>query len=144
MELTEVEQVDAVLRTMAEIVNLQGTEHVYEKRERTTAYRATERDELLPTRVCLYVFEGQPDCLGGQVLHRLGWADVEQLEGLENQTIDMVGLQLDLAPGARDVLTRMQQAQDMGLTWGAAVAVARRQAEQAGFPLPELPWTEKA
>jgi hypothetical protein len=79
------------------------------------------------TPTCLYFHEGQPACLVGQVLHRIGFGPDAVIEGKPIMEL------CRLAPAIRGVLSedaitmlsRAQAAQDNGGTWQEAADVAR-------------------
>jgi len=119
--------VDNVLRTMEEVVSEYGADYVY----RTDS-----------SVQCVYVADGEPSCLVGHVLHRLG-VPTEALFHLGDRSgvsQDAKGLVHALvregyaAPvpsspfGPIAVLMEAQWRQDTGSTWGEALAAARKAA----------------
>lgn len=71
--------------------------------------------------MCVYVHEGKPSCLAGQILHRHGVS----LEALSlNEGVGAWGVSAALAQAqspAREFLLQAQRVQDQGGTWGKAV-----------------------
>jgi hypothetical protein len=76
---------------------------------------------------CLYQTCGQPRCLVGHILDRLG-VDMTQLGKYEGRNIVWaIGeLQLDIESDAVNFLDDMQVGQDFNHTWGDALEAARR------------------
>lgn len=121
-----------VLEVAEEIVNEFGHDYIYVKP---------------PSNLCQYVHEGQPSCLVGQILVRLG-AQVDVLEVPEHYSIIQNGHGLgvtefltQLAPttetlgftltrNAIAVLECIQNTQDTGNTWGRALEEGRRVARE--------------
>lgn len=72
---------------------------------------------------CQYVYDGKPDCIAGQVLHRLG-VPIEQLMLWEDLACDgtVVCEAFIGDPGALLFLQAAQKVQDQGQTWGQALS----------------------
>lgn len=83
------------------------------------AHRVPETGSTIPT--CVYVHEGEPSCLVGQILHRHG-VSLDMLSQHEFEGAWTVAFQLASADDkARGFLLAAQTAQDRGQTWGEAV-----------------------
>jgi hypothetical protein len=81
-------------------------------------------------KTCMYTWDGQPSCLVGQYLHHIGVPIDVLAEHNEDQiddpgilaTLDDVGFEIE--EEAVGWLYHAQHQQDIGRTWGAAVAFA--------------------
>lgn len=119
-----------------EVVAEAGADHVYLKHE-----RAGIKGQ------CLYVWEGQPDCIVARVLHRHG-VPVEELRRWEDIAAgDMhpiagrmvtpgrkkVGNAL-MTPEAAQFLGRIQIHQDANTTWGVSVETGMRESREYDAP----------
>lgn len=127
-KLEPVYDVNEVLQVAQEIVDEFGPDYVYVKPS---------------SGLCQYVHEGQPSCLVGQILVRLG-AQVDVLSVPENASIQDNGhglgvedlleklsptwgtLGFTLTENAIKVLVEIQNAQDTDNTWGRALEEGRR------------------
>lgn len=85
------------------------------------------RDYVYPTydgSGCFYVYNDEPSCLVGRVLHRLG-ADIQDLRacdelgGINDAVLERVDIQMSKA--AQTALRYAQGAQDQRKTWGHAL-----------------------
>lgn len=85
---------------------------------------------------CVYVWQGEPDCIVGKLLHRLG-VPVEQLARGDGEVGHPVGLLagslvehleelgvISAECGVSEILDRAQSRQDSGRTWGQSVREA--------------------
>lgn len=77
---------------------------------------------------CVYICGGKPSCLVGHVLYSLGWP-VERLMDFDSQRSNGIGsLRVcygDIATqDAVDILEAAQDTQDLGGSWGEALAQA--------------------
>lgn len=70
---------------------------------------------------CVYVHNGAPSCIVGQILHRHG-VSVDDLAAEEFDSADPVSYRLARATvEARDFLNEVQNRQDNGKTWGQSL-----------------------
>lgn len=80
--------------------------------------------------VCQYVYEGEPDCIVGRILHRHGVsiATLRKWEGSTAAEMCRVyqGTQPLLTMEASQFLDDLQGEQDGGATWGSAYSFAVR------------------
>jgi hypothetical protein len=105
------ETVDLLKAVVAE----KGEDYVYQKRN--DGYD------------CVYVYDGQPDCIVGHVLHRLGVTAEEMSDGDSVWDENSHGVlyyleyreRLQFEPRAAHVLESAQYFQDRGYTWGASL-----------------------
>jgi len=76
---------------------------------------------------CLYFHEGQPACLVGQVLHRIGFGPDAVIEGKGIMELcrQARAIREVLSQQAIEMLSRAQSAQDNGATWQEALDAAR-------------------
>jgi hypothetical protein len=118
-EMSPLDQVDAVLRTMRDLVYEMGLGYIYERRLKAGS------SSMIPS--CFYVYAGEPDCLVGQVLHRLGFS-VDFLSGCEGDNALQIAMKAGFANEAGSVLFAAQRAQDDGATWGTALSEAYKTA----------------
>jgi hypothetical protein len=112
---------DTVRTGLTALVDEYGSSTVYEKKV---------RDGL---NQCLYVYEGQPDCIIGKFLADLGvevelLAEYDTTEGIISSELltDLARLGIIASPpyAVYNALSAAQALQDEGKTWGAAVMVA--------------------
>jgi len=85
-------------------------------------------------QMCMYVYDGKPDCIAAQVFVRLGVSvsDLAQYEGSAAYTVfERVFGKYN--GGGASVLTFAQSAQDGRATWGAARDVAYEVARERGW-----------
>ena len=113
-----------VLRVMIEVVEEYGRDYVYQRQPGPGG----------PNDKCVYIKDGQPSCLIGHVLVRLG-VDVSFLTDRNSALIashlfDSPEANRPWTPMAGAVMEAAQLAQDVGDTWGKALDDARRKAEQ--------------
>lgn len=106
--------IEQVAETIEAVVAEAGTDYLYTRRPARSG------------STCHYVHEGSADCIVGRVLARLGvpieWlAAQDEFEGGLNAYV-VTGF-LSLPTVARDALNAAQRTQDMGRTWGVALAV---------------------
>lgn len=94
-------------------------------------YKADQRAEG-NTPVCLYVEDGAPSCLVGQVLARAGvsvdvLSSIDSANSGQSESIDeaYLGDDVKIDDDARFVLSKAQVWQDSGFTWGRALEHAR-------------------
>lgn len=99
-----------VRRHCLEIVREKGDEFIYPVSERGGS--------------CRYVWHGEPDCLVGIILARMG-VPIERLSECEGDSGSMVldhlhehGVVGDIERGVRDYLSTLQRWQDEGKTYG--------------------------
>jgi hypothetical protein len=109
-----------VLRVMTEVVDEYGHDYVYVYENAGIG--------------CAYIKDGQPSCLIGHVLVRLG-VEVSYLTErnsarIESHLFDSHETDHPWTPEAGSVMEAAQLLQDMGETWGEALAAARRRAEK--------------
>lgn len=106
-----------VINTLAEIVSEYGDDHVYEA----------------PMDRCVYVHGGQPSCLVGKMLHKVG-IPLEKLEkfDLDNGTPAAMAISclmqadvIDVSSEAIQALSEVQSTQDAGYPWGVALQSAK-------------------
>lgn len=123
---TEAERVElrGVLLTLRSVVNEQGHDFTYQRHE----------------GACLYIHDGNPDCLIGRVLHRLGFS-LKDLSSWEGRGVYLMSPMYkntfrdegQVFPGLSDksifVLHTAQTFQDDGRTWGAALSAALAEAD---------------
>jgi hypothetical protein len=110
------------LRALEEAVAEKGEDYAY-----------TGFDEEDPRfACCLYVYGGQPSCIVGNALHRLG-IPLDAFEPYEGkEIIDVVArVNWPIEVDAVDVLAVAQGEQDAGRPWGKALAKARKAADDA-------------
>lgn len=105
-----------VLRLMEEAVALKGADYVYEHQP------TNDPDALAPT-TCYYVWDNQPSCIVGHVLHAAG-IPLEELARHEGGSAHIVVAAV--APHDWDglvgnALNSAQAMQDAGGTWGEAL-----------------------
>ncbi len=88
-------------------------------------------------KACFYVHEGEPDCIVGRVLHRLGVPlDVLRANDLAgNLSVSAGAFSLEgspVQPGreALTILATAQRLQDQGNTWGECLRVAQADAQK--------------
>lgn len=125
IELTDTQ----VLQGLQELVDEKGEGFVYEKRERV--------EGLAPKR-CVYVHQGEPDCLVGQFLAKAG-IPLDRLEAADvdnynqgtaaSELVDKLKAEglLKVSDRALRALSFAQSEQDSGETWGEALREAKRQ-----------------
>jgi hypothetical protein len=87
-------------------------------------YRAPDDRES-----CVYAYDGQPSCLVGHVLHRVGFS-LALLEYLGEDSIDGCAVVADET--ARKILGSAQGEQDGGLPWATALQSAEYRAADLG------------
>lgn len=104
------------IRAMTEVVKEAGVDHVYKQHIGAG---------------CSYVYEGQPDCLVGRALHKLG-VSIETLEAMDEDFGAFYSVvsthlpeELDITAEAWRVLSLAQECQDRGHTWGVALDTAK-------------------
>lgn len=88
-KLNDVEELEvlAVLRTLKQVVEEAGEDYVYQRWYKT-AVQQKFPDE--PAVACMYVKDGEPDCLAARVLVRLGAVSVTTLSVYEGRACDML------------------------------------------------------
>lgn len=100
-----------------EVVNEFGEDYVYpesHKRQFPNQDQAT----------CVYVHEGKPSCLVGQILHRHG-VSLEELALRENiGGFSVTEATTETEDYVSSFMSNMQWRQDEGWTWGEALAEA--------------------
>jgi hypothetical protein len=110
---------DTVVEKLNEIVNEYGADHVYEKHSDSDVSR------------CLYVWKGEPDCIIGKLLVKLGFT-VGNLYSIEGESAaeafnKLYGLDIDMLrrrdwPKVIQLVWDVQSRQDGGMPWGRAVS----------------------
>lgn len=119
--------INEVIETARQIVAEEGEDFVYERRAHPSYGGAA---------VCLYVYEGQADCLAGRVLHRLG-VPLDVMDKNHNSQIGSLLFILE-SEGIAEVmdgmvcvfLSELQGAQDSGHKWGTSLNSAEKWAEK--------------
>ena len=102
----------AAFDAMADVVFDYGPDYVY---------------PLASQARCVYTVDGEPSCLVGHALHRLGVsiADLETMDAAGFGAIMVVDVPgATLVGDAREVFGQAQMAQDAGRTWGNALREA--------------------
>jgi hypothetical protein len=113
---------ERAIELLREVVAEYGEDHVYTTQE---GQRANEGP-------CLYVHGDQPGCIAGHVYHRAGLT-LDQLRAQEGSTARGLGfIDLGVSADVADLLSRAQDRQDKGYTWGEALAAAIEAAEEGG------------
>jgi len=110
---------DDVITAMSAVVSEVGGDFVYTKRNRAH----DDGGECISAIHCVYVHNGEPDCLIGRILSKLGFTTAE-LESLKNRAVDIhshsasanaiFGL---FTNKARRAMRAAQLAQDSGAPW---------------------------
>lgn len=123
--------VPGVLGHMREAVAAQGADHVYQPPDPDDDW----------TRLCRYVWHGCPSCLIGVVLHLAGVPLVE-MERWDPCPVESLLARLardgvvSYDVHVREVLVVAQEAQDVGCTWGMALADTERLAAELAWVTP--------
>lgn len=123
-----------VLDTLDEIVEEFGPDYVYKPK--------TVLD--IDGAACVYVVDGKPSCLAGQVLFRLGVSVDDLAKNDHERGYVSIGatnpangaefeVPLDLSRFAFKVLRVAQTQQDMRYSWGKARDLARECAYEIGY-----------
>jgi hypothetical protein len=119
--------VNKVIETLNEVVAEAGDDFVYEKKIRPNVAGQLQA-------VCVYVDNGQPDCIAAKVMHKLG-VPIETLSGYEGKRpryfVDDPNFS-DWETESLFVLTEAQYEQDAGKTWGFARDAATYYARELG------------
>jgi hypothetical protein len=109
---------ERVVETATEVVGERGENYIYEK-----------PINAFGTPVCVYVYESQPSCLVGHILHRLG-VPLETLGEGDRLSFSASDVCMDLLAGTSfydteisAFLDSLQSEQDTGHTWGEALQV---------------------
>ncbi len=78
---------------------------------------------------CRYVWEDEPSCLVGQIMHRLGvhLAWMAEREGDSASYLVDAAFGEEVEPDVRTFLNSIQLSQDLRVPWGVAVARAEQQ-----------------
>lgn len=121
----EAGRIKLAIAMMTVIVEEAGADFVYTKKPTPGL-----RDKGGDPGTCMYVYEDEPDCLIGRVLHRL-WATLDQLRDKEGYAARLLS---DLCGGENVamVLDAAQIVQDAGRTWGEALHAAKVYATKLG------------
>ena len=110
------------LRALEEAVAEKGEDYIYQY---------TDSDDWR-SYTCTYVRAGEPDCMIGNALHRLG-VPLDAFAPHEEKAFDRIAD--DVAPGIEEEAVRAlraaQSVQDQGRTWGEALRAAREVAPDA-------------
>jgi hypothetical protein len=80
-------EVLAVLRTLKQVVEEAGEDYVYQRWFRTPTQAKFPGE---PAVACMYVKDGEPDCLAARVLVRLGAVSADALSVYEGRACDML------------------------------------------------------
>lgn len=100
-----------------EVVEEFGENYVYPKEHKVKFPDSSE-----PT--CVYVHEGKPSCMVGQILHRHG-VSLEELASYENRgAYSVAWLTTTCGEYAPSFLSAIQRRQDRGQSWGVALEQA--------------------
>jgi hypothetical protein len=114
---SQIHQVVEVVGHLENIVAEYGADYVYQRRQ------LNGPDPFAP--VCVYVWNGEPDCIAGKVLARMG-VSIEKLASYEGSSVSVVApVVSNLGDAATNVLRVAQVVQDKGGTWGEALAEAK-------------------
>lgn len=119
--MSELPSIDLVILKLREIVDEYGADHVYRKHHNADDFG-----------YCLYVFNGEPDCIIGKLLVKLGFT-VDQLAANEGEGAPQVFANLygwdhfdmtnpSSVPDVIMLAYCVQVQQDGGRTWGQAVS----------------------
>lgn len=110
-----------VTRLMEEAVALKGEDYVYEQ------LPTCDPDAITPT-TCYYVWDDQPSCIVGHVLHAAG-VPLDRLrvrEGIAAHMVVRAEAPDDWDTSLEDALDAAQGLQDSGGTWGQALAAFKK------------------
>lgn len=127
--LSEQERAEVILtlKTLSEVVAEAGDEFVYTMR----VVNPDADADFVAVAQCVYVYGGEPDCLGAKVLHRLGMS-LEDLARWEGRLVAEMSPDAALPAYLREmpeapigkhalfVLGEAQEKQDAGRNWGDA------------------------
>lgn len=107
---------DKVIEVMEGIVKDYGVAFVYHRHKTEEGYMGPE---------CTYVWDNEPDCFIGHVMHRLG-VPIDEAMNYDG-TIDILAFNRDLPfdKDARRVLREAQAQQDQGENWFYCLKYAR-------------------
>lgn len=122
--LTDAQETEmlSMLRALKQVVAEAGDEWTYVRRPNKTGIGTG----------CFYVFNGEPDCIAGRVLHKLG-VSVEDLSLWEGKVCGQMAHyfaeQLDIpvipfSDPTLSILNTAQDTSDSGHTWGYALQSA--------------------
>jgi hypothetical protein len=127
--LTDGDEVEmlSMLRALKQVVAEAGPDYVYQRKV-VDGFNANQP-------ACVYVFQGEPDCLAGRVLARMG-VSTETLAIWEGKRCTQMSPVISTPPGlgvlpihlsypTLNVLSVAQDAQDAGKTWANALGTAR-------------------
>jgi hypothetical protein len=118
-----------VLRTLKEVVTEAGPEWIYVRRPNATGLGTG----------CVYVHNGEPDCIAGRVLAKLGvsTADLSKWEGKvcgqmssEHLTVELNLPRIPFDEHSLGVLNVAQDSSDSGYSWGSSLEKARAHARE--------------
>jgi hypothetical protein len=129
--MTEID-VPTVLTILAQVVADKGEFYQYPDRPEL------EKPEISGV-TCYYVWNGEPDCIAGHVLHRLGM-DLDLLARYEGTGVDEIpindlnGVPFSISEEALNVLYAAQGTQDARMSWGQALRDAKEKAENLENP----------
>lgn len=105
---------DDIVEELRKAVEVRGADYVYPMKWQID-------------RLCQYVYEGQPACIVGQVLHQLGF-DLIPLRYFSGDAVEAFGMVAPLGSEMDgDAIQLLQQAQihqDTSRPWGESVALA--------------------
>lgn len=126
--MTEVIDAARAVELLEKAVAERGEQYVYAK-----VFDASAPEWSVPHGyVCVYVdpADGQPSCMVGLALSLAGVTTEELLNVNDTSAASLPGerLSVEVSPAAATVFENAQQMQDMGATWGNALAAARRTA----------------
>lgn len=110
----------SMLRALKQVVAEAGEEWTYVRRPNKVGMGTG----------CVYVFNGEPDCIAGRVLHKLG-VSVEDLSIWEGKVCAQMSQAeiykfpaVPFSDSTLNVLNTAQDASDSGYTWGHALSSA--------------------
>lgn len=110
---------DDMLSKLNDAVKLKGPDYVYPR---------NTNSDYVDGGDCLYVYEGQPDCIAAHAYVGFG-VSLGHLAEYEAMSIDVVPLKvgdevIEVTEKAEILIRRAQRLQDDGMSWGEAVVAA--------------------
>jgi hypothetical protein len=123
---------DLIIEHLTAIVEEVGENFIYPRRHPSLDSNYSLYS-LLSDGVCVYVWQGKPDCIIGRLLHRLG-VSLEELSACEGENASAACSRLANSPALSTLeftdkdlmfLDRIQRLQDGGRTYGNILEFAK-------------------
>lgn len=111
---------DRVLELAREVVEEFGADYVYPESHKRLQWDDESQGDRNPLQ-CVYVHEGAPSCIAGQILHRHG-VSIEDLAAEEFDAAAPIAYKLaNASQRVQDFLNELQNKQDRGKPWGESL-----------------------